>query len=266
MTRRILALAMLPLALVADNAPLLGAANTNAVTNVVSNVRTVKGWTRQYVHVLRDGSLIDPSGKLVEAGLEVERKERAGNAQLIMESARDGMTNSLARVYAMTNLVHGGSLSVRLSMKPPVSNTNFYAYVVSEHTDGTNDVAIYYFSRQLSMPPKVQRRYRDGVSSGFVEGEWHNWTTNGVDVTDSDGVTWSGCNELRFTRPSWAVGVPVRPNRHPRLGHPVTGFDFGGAMVFVNGRPTLTGYVTNGTQRAYFDNGVYKGTEEVETE
>ena len=113
-------MAMLPLALVADNAPLLGAANTNAVTNVVSNVHTVKGWTRQYVHVLRDGSLIDPSGKLVEAGLEVERKERAGNAQLIMESARDGMTNSLARVYAMTNLVHCGSLSVRLSMKPPV--------------------------------------------------------------------------------------------------------------------------------------------------
>ena len=264
--RRLVALALFPFAVLADDASLLGAANTNAVTNVVSNVQRVKGWTRQYVHVSRDGSLNDPSGKLVDAGLEAERRERAGNAQRVTEAARDGMTNSLARVYAMTNQVHGGSLSVRLSMKPPSANTNFYAYVVSEHTDGTNDVAMYYFSRQLAIPPKVQRRYRDGVSTTYVEGEWNNWTTNGVEVTDSDGVSWSGCNKLRFARPSWAVGVPVRPNRHPRLGHPVSGFDFGGATVYVNGRLTRTGYVTNGTQRAYFDNGVYKGIEEVETE
>ena len=85
-----------------------------------------------------------------------------------------------------------------------------------------------------------------------------------MSVTDAQGVTWDGCNEIRFVRPSWAIDYPVRPNRHCTIGHPVSGLDFAGAMVFVDGRPTLTGYVTNGTERIYFDNGVYQQKEDIE--
>ena len=266
--RRFAFLLLLPSAVLADGGALLGSVVTNDVTNVVSNVQTVRGWTRQKVGVRPDGTLVDPSGSLVSAALEAERGERARNAQVVTEAARDGMTNALARVYALTNRVPDASVSLRLSMKPPAANTNFYAYIVSERTDGTNDVATYYFSRQLLIPPKVQRRYRDGTYTAFVEGGWLNWSTNGVDVTDSEGVTWEGCNELRFVRPAWAVGVPAKPNRHPALGHPATGLDFAGATVYVDGRLTLTGYVTNSVDgvRAYFDNGVFKVLEEVETE
>lgn len=252
----------LAFAALADDAPLLGAANEK--TNIVSNVATVRQWSRQYVFVDGDGVLHDKSGKLVAWADEVGRQNRASNVQQVVQAAHDGMTNSLRRVYDLTNSVPERGLALRFSMKPSTGRQNFFAYIVDETSDGTNDVARYYFSHVLDVPPKIQRRYRGGESSVFVEGEWLNYTTNGTAVVDAQGVTWNGCNQIRFVRPAWAQGYPVRPNRHCTIGHPVSGLDFAGAMVFVDGRPTLTGYVTNGTERAYFDNGVFKGTEEIE--
>lgn len=254
--------AMLVLAGFADDAPLLGA--TNEKTNIVSNVATVKQWSRQYVFVDGAGKLHDKSGKLVAYADEIGRQNRASDVRQVIEGAHAGMTNALQRVYDMTNNVPERSIALRFSMKPSVQRQNFFAYIVAEQSDGTNDVARYYFSHILDIPPKIQRRYRNGESTVYVEGEWQNYSTNGVAVTDAQGVTWNGCNDIRFARPAWAIGYPVRPNRHCTIGHPVSGLDFAGAMVFVDGRPTLTGYVTNGTVRAYFDNGVFKGTEDIE--
>lgn len=257
-----IAAAMLALAAFAEDAPLLGASNEK--TNIVSNVATVKQWSRQYVFVDMAGNLHDKSGKLVAYADEIGRQNRAQDVQQVIEGAHAGMTNALQRVYAMTNNIPDRSIALRFTMKPSVSRANFFAYIVEETSDGTNDVACYYFSHVLDIPPKIQRRYRNGENTVFVDGEWQNYTTNGVAVTDAQGVTWNGCNNIRFARPAWAVGYPVRPNKHCTIGHPVSGLDFAGATVFVDGRQTLTGYVTNGTVRAYFDNGIYKGTEEIE--
>ena len=254
--------ACLALAALADDAPLLGAATEK--TNIVSNVATVRQWKRQYVFVDEAGALHDKSGKLVAYADEIGRQNRASDVQQVVEAAHGGMTNSMQRVYGLTNSIPERSITLRFSMKPSVSRENFFAYIVEETSDGTNDVARYYFSHVLDIPPKIQRRYRNGESTVYVEGEWQNYTTNGVAVTDAQGVTWNGCNNIRFARPTWALGYPARPNRHCTIGHPVSGLDFAGAMVFVDGRPTLTGYVTNNTERAYFDNGIYKGTEEIE--
>ena len=262
MKRTIAIFALLALPAVADDAPLLGASNER--TNIVSNVATVKQWKRQCVFVGADGSLHDESGRLVAYADEIGRQNRARDVQQVVEAAHAGMTNSLRRVYDMTNSIPERSVALRFSMKPSQSRDNFFAYIASETSDGTNDVAKYYFSHVLDIPPKIQRRYRNGESTVFVEGEWQNYTTNGVSVTDAQGVTWDGCNEIRFVRPSWAIDYPVRPNRHCTIGHPVSGLDFAGAMVFVDGRPTLTGYVTNGTERIYFDNGVYQQKEDIE--
>lgn len=262
MKRTIAIFALIALSAVADDAPLLGASNER--TNIVSNIATVKQWKRQCVFVGADGKLLDESGQLVAYADEIGRQNRARDVQQVVEAAHDGMTNSLHRVYAMTNSIPERCITLRFSMKPSVQRQNFFAYVVEETSDGTNDVARYYFSHVLDIPPKMQRRYRNGESTVYVDGEWLNYTTNGVAVTDAQGVTWNGCNDIRFVRPSWAIGYPVRPNRHCTIGHPVSGLDFAGAMVFVDGRPTLTGYVTNGTARAYFDNGIYKGTEDIE--
>ena len=254
--------AMLALAAFAEDAPLLGASNEK--TNIVSNVATVKQWSRQYVFVDMVGNLHDKCGLLVAYADEIGRQNRAQDVQQVIEGAHAGMTNALQRVYAMTNNIPNRSIALRFTMKPSVSRANFFAYIVEETSDGTNDVARYYFSHVLDIPPKIQRRYRNGENTVFVDGEWQNYTTNGVAVTDAQGVTWNGCNNIRFARPAWAVGYPVRPNKHCTIGHPVSGLDFAGATVFVDGRQTLTGYVTNGTVRAYFDNGIYKGTEEIE--
>ena len=257
-----IAAACIALAAFADDAPLLGAATEK--TNIVSNVATVKQWSRQYVFVDGAGKLHDKSGKLVAYADEIGRQNRARDVQQVVEGAHAGMTNSMQRVYNLTNSIPERSITLRFSMKPSVERANFFAYVVEEESDGTNDVARYYFSHVLDIPPKIQRRYRSDRNTVYVEGEWLNYTTNGVAVTDAQGVTWNGCNDIRFARPTWAIGYPLRPNRHCTIGHPVSGLDFAGAMVFVDGRPTLTGYVTNGTVRAYFDNGIYKGTEEIE--
>lgn len=263
MRRLALILAALPFAALADAAPLLGA-EAETRTNIVSNVATVRQWSRQYVFVDGAGELHDPSGRLVAYADEVGRQNRAEDVRLVIQGAHDGMTNALQRVYDLTNRVPERGVALRFSMKPSAERRNFFAYIVDEETDGTNDVARYYFSHVLDVSPKIQRRYRSADSSVFVEGEWLDYSTNGVSVMDAQGIVWNGCNAIRFTRPQWAVGYPVRPNRHCTIGHPVSGLDFAGAMVFVDGRPTLTGYVTNGLQRIYFDNGVYKGTEVIE--
>lgn len=261
---RVAAVASLFLAFAAfaDDAPILGTSQEK--TNIVSNVATVRQWSRQYVSANGAGALHDPSGKLVAYADEIGRQNRASNVQQVVVAAHGGMTNALRRVYDLTNSIPERSIALRFSMKPSVSRANFFAYVADETSDGTNDVARYYFSHVLDVPPKIQRRYRNGSSTVFVEGEWLNYSTNGVTVVDAQGVSWDGCNSIRFVRPAWAQGYPVRPNRHCVIGHPVSGLDFAGAMVFVNWRPTLTGYVTNGTERVYFDNGVYKGTEVIE--
>jgi len=243
-------------------APVTGLA-TNAVTNIVSDVVTIKRWSRQYVLVNGDGSFNDPSGLLVKQADETGRTQRAEDVKQVTDAAYSGMTNSMQRVYDLTNRVPSRGVSLRFSMKPSQDRANFFAYIPQETSDGTNDLARYFFSNVLAVAPKIQRRYRNGTDTVMVEGEWQNYTTNGVTVTDTQGVAWQGCNICKFARPAWAVGRPLRPNKHPVLGHPVSGLDFAGAMVFVDGLPTLTGYVTNGTARLYFDNGAYKGTEAI---
>ena len=170
--KRVAALAdmCIAFAALADDAPILGAANEK--TNIVSNVATVRQWSRQYVFVDGAGALHDRSGKLVAWADEVGRQNRASDVQQVVQAAYDGMTNSLQRVYDMTNSVPERSLALRFSMKPSTGRQNFFAYIVDETSDGTNDVARYYFSHVLDVPPKVQRRYRNGESAVFVEGEW----------------------------------------------------------------------------------------------
>lgn len=231
------------------------------VTNVVSGVRRVKGWSRQYVQASPDGRLVDPSGRLVPYADEAGRSNRIHAVGQTLGAAHAGLTNAFQALVSKTNQIPERGIALRLSMKPGPSRANFYAYAPHETSDGTNDTVRYYFSHALEVPPKIQRRYRNGRQTAFVEGAWQGYSTNGVTVTDAQGVAWHGCNVCTFARPTWAVGYPVRPNRHPSLGHPASGFDFAGATVFVDGRKTLTGYVTNGTERIYFDNGVYKGAE-----
>ena len=235
-------------------------------TNIVSNVQRVKRWERQYVmYNPETGELIDPSGQLVKPADEVARQNRAADVQQVTDAAHAGMTNALARIYAMTNQVPERGITLRFSMKPSQDRANFYAYIPKQTTDGTTDTVWYYFSNALKLPPKIQRRYRNGESTVFVEGVWKDYDSEGGEtITDAQGIAWHGCQRCQFTRPAWAVGYPARPNRHPTIGHPTSGLDFAGAVVYVDGYQTLTGYVTNGTERLYFDNGAYKGTEKLE--
>ena len=233
-------------------------------TNIVSNVATIKQWSRQYVFIDADGKLHDPSGQLVKFADEVGRQNRADNVLQVVEAAHAGMTNAMQRIYNMTNNVPTRGISLRFTMKPETERANFYAYIVNQTSDGNVDTATYYFSHRLDIPPKMQRRYRNGEKTVFIEGEWVDYKPDGFTATDAQGVLWDGCNRIRFTRPDWAKGYPSRPNKHCTIGHPVSGLDFAGGMVFVDGLPTFTGYYTNGTERIYFDNGAYKGKESIE--
>ena len=166
---------------------------------------------------------------------------------------------SLSRVLVGFYIAAVLGIILGLTMNPGVGRTNIWFHAAAQSSDGTNDVAWYYSSYALSAMPHIQRRYYGETQTTFVEGEWIDWK--------NDSITTNGypnCKRVKFVRPEFARGVTLVPNPHAKIGSPNGGFDFGNAVVTVNGRLTFTGYVTNGTKRIYFDNGVNKGEEDIE--
>nr|DAI55442.1 MAG TPA: hypothetical protein [Caudoviricetes sp.] len=229
------------------------------VTNINSNVQTLKQWRRQYVLLSDFGELVDPSGTLISHARGKNMEITAESLTNITAAAYSGMTNGLQRLWSVTNQIPEHGIILGLTMNPGVGRTNIWFHAAAQSSDGTNDVAWYYSSYALSAMPHIQRRYYGETQTTFVEGEWIDWK--------NDSITTNGypnCKRVKFVRPEFARGVTLVPNPHAKIGSPNGGFDFGNAVVTVNGRLTFTGYVTNGTKRIYFDNGVNKGEEDIE--
>lgn len=232
-----------------------------AVTNIVSNVQTLKQWRRQYVLQDQYGELIEPSGTLLSHARGANMETTAASLTNITAAAFAGLTNGLERLWSVTNKIPDRGVTLALTMNPGVDRTNLWFYAAAQTSDGTNDVAWYYSSYKLNTMPKIQRRYYGETETFYVEGEFIDWKNDNIETNG-----FSGCKRVRFTRPEFARGVTLVPNPHVKIGSPTHGFDFGGCVVTVNGRPTLTGYITNGVKRLYFDNGIFKGEEDITEE
>lgn len=238
-----------------------GETNKVSVTNFTSNVQTLKQWSRQYVLLSEDGELVDPSGVLVSHARGKNTEISALSLTNITASAFRGLQDGLQKLWSVTNKIPERGITVALTMNPGVDRTNIWFHVAAQSSDGTNDVAWYYSSYALKAEPRIQRRYYGETETAFVDGTFIDWRNDNIETNG-----FPGCKRVLFKRPEFARDVTLVPNPHVRLGSPRLGFDFGNALVTVNGRETFTGYVTNGTKRIYFDNGVHKGEEDIEQE
>ena len=228
-------------------------------TNYTPSV-TVKGWKRHYVTGFADGTLADPSGKIASrahaAGVEAAAK---AVAQLADEARRES-EKILGELYAKTNLISTFTkkIFVQAELYPDLTKlVNCWGKVVSEWTDGTNDVCMIYFSREFKVPPKISRRYRTELESIYVEGKWTDFDAPGKLV---DG--YEGCREIVFKRPEAVLGVNCFSRGYLKFGREDGVFDFGTRTFTIDGELYHTGEWTNALGRVWrFNNGVKTGDE-----
>ncbi|MGN0851866.1 MAG: hypothetical protein ACI4Q3_00655 [Kiritimatiellia bacterium] len=240
---------------VADE-PSLAADNT--ATSYWSNVQSINRHQWQLVTYSDDGTFSDPSGQLVSSARSAADEQRVERAGLVTAAAANGLTNALAALVAVTGNVPERAISIGLHIPPGVNRKNLYLYAPKVETDGTNDTFYVSMNFALGSVPKVSSRYESPAGDvAWVEGSWTRFYADDYTVQEggkrvgnvySGGCTYYGCKRLVFKRPPFAYGIPVRFNRHLRIGHPDNGFSTAGCMVTVDGYETFTGVHTNVTR------------------
>lgn len=212
----------------------------SVVTNLDSNVVRTRQWRRHYIMKTGAGDLVDPTGALASYAKVATMDAVVSEITNVTTAAFNGMQSALGELYALTNSLPEVGCSLKLALLPDADRTNFWAYVAARSTDGTNDTAWVWFSQELATPPKLTRRYWGETETGWAEGEFPDGL--GSPVT-TNGFT--GCHRVVYARPAFAKGVLLVPDDYVGIGAPGRGLSFASAIVTVDGRPTLTGLVTN---------------------
>lgn len=234
----------------------------NAVTSVVSNVQTSRGWKRTFVIGEKGGTLLDASGRIADYQSGAAVEAAAAHLPEIMDAAHTGLTNSLAKLYAATN--HIGEFTDRVfiagDLQADSERANWWCYIANEARVGPDDVFYVWFSQDMPNPPRMVFRYRLDVGVAEVEANWElPWSGNSYDCGD-----FRGCRKCSVPRPASVGNVTMRVNAYPRIGTDEGGVDFARKVfAFVDGTVTnfpWTGLWTNSAGRVWqFNNGVYTG-------
>lgn len=231
-------------------------AETAAVTNLVitSDTTNSLGLTRQALLDGGNGKVIDRSGTVVSYADSVAQMTLATNIQKIAEATSRGVTNALSALWAVTNQVPDYATHLQLYFPHGSTPLNLMGEVIDEGTDGTTDWQIVRYSQLLSIAPNRHIEYCYYNTTATVECVWDTWETD------------SYTHRCTFTRPAALRGVLINSRRHEIIGG-TRGFDFGSALVTVDGEPTFTGAWTNKLTGAVhqFRNGVIlKDTKEID--
>ena len=233
------------------------------VTNATSDV-VVKGWRREYVYGLGGGRIHDPSGKIASWERAAVVKAAAENVGEVADAARSAASNSLRRLYGVTNNVadYSRKMFVQVHLYPDLQSlTNCWGRVVDEWTDGSADHCWVYFSRAFPVAPVMKRRYLGETETNWVEGAWTDWT-NGVRTVDG----YEGCREIVYARPEAFRDRNCFANPYVNFGTPEGGFDFGSRTFEVDGRLFFTGAWTNAAGKIWWFNNGVKVLEEEDVE
>lgn len=232
------------------------AEDEKAVTNLVilSDVAEALGLSRQALLDGGNGKVIDRSGKVVSFADVVALNVLATNLNQITKAAHDGMTEAVEELEAVTNQVPSHAEHITLYLPSTSAPNNLMGEVISEGTDGVTDWQIVRYSQTLVIPPNrhIEYCYLDTVAT--VECVWDKWDKGALE------------HRCTFARPSVFQGKLIRSYAHDIFGGS-KGFDFGSALVTVDGKPTFTGVWTNSLTGAeyHFRNGVLqKQTKEIE--
>lgn len=248
---RIALLAILPLALLAQDRSAALVYNSVVVTN--------NAWKRDVVMRHEPtGEIYNDSGTVGSAAELAAADEAADSAADISGAAHDSMTNQAARLDGAAASASTNALALALVVRPETTRTNLTFYVVKTETDGITDTQYVWCNWSIDFPPNrfvVYQTFGQCTTNKF---EWDEWAT--VTNLTVNGRTWHGCHRGHVTRPLWAQSRSCLDLPNDRLGG-VNGFDFGDLTITVNGRTPYTGFVTNGVsgEVLYFDQGFNKG-------
>lgn len=223
------------------------AEDEKSVTNLVITSDEVMelGLSRQALLDGGNGKVIDRSGTVVSHADAAAQMTLATNLQRIATATASGVTNALESLWSVTNQIPSHAEHIALYLPRQALPLNLTGEVISEGTDGVTDWQIVEYSQLLTIAPNRHVEYTYLNVTATVECVWDKW--------DKDSYT----HRCTFTRPTALRGKLINSRWHETIGGS-KGFDFGSALVTVDGKPTFTGTWTNAlTGKIYnFRNGI----------
>jgi hypothetical protein len=205
-----------------------------AATNlfIISDEVVELGLSRQALLDGGNGKVIDRSGTVVSHADAAAQMALATNLQQIATATANGVTNALQSLWDVTNQIPSHAEHIALYLPRQALPLNLTGEVISEGTDGVTDWQIVEYSQLLTIPPNRHVEYTYLNVTATVECVWDKW--------DKDAYT----HRCTFTRPTALRGKLINSRWHETIGG-AKGFDFGSALVTVDGKPTFTGAWTN---------------------
>jgi hypothetical protein len=218
--------------LLATVAPI--AEDEKSVTNlvIISDEVTELGLSRQAVMDGGNGKVVDRSGTVVSYADAVAEKTIATNIQRIATATANGVTNAMHSLWSVTNQIPSHAEHIALYLPRVDTPPNLVGEVIDEGTDGTNDWQMVKYSQYLIIAPNRHVQYSLFDETATVECVWDKWNATSL------------VHRCTFIRPQRFRGKLVNSRRHETIGG-AKGFDFGSALVTVDGKPTYTGAWTN---------------------
>lgn len=241
MKKHLLLLCLIGFAAIADDAE---KASTNLL--ITSDSIEMKGWSRQHVMADKDNKPTNDQGKLVSFADAVAQSTLAHEVTRNMGVISQAMTNAISSLAAVTNLIPAKSLHLQVYLPRLYDSGNLTGEVISESSDGITDTQTVRYSQKLKMPPNRAIEYVYNDVTARVSCVWKEpWDTNSL------------THVCTIARPSMLRNKRALTYRHERFGG-ANGFDFGSALVTVDGIPTFTGIITNAItlEEMEFRNGV----------
>ena len=223
------------------------AEDEKAATNLVITSDEVMelGLSRQALLDGGNGKVIDRSGTVVSHADAAAQMALATNLQEIARATAGGVTNALQSLWDVTNQIPSHAEHIALYVPRQNIPLNLTGEVISEGSDGVTDWQIVEYSQLLTIAPNRHVEYTYLNITATVECVWDKW--------EKDAYT----HRCTFTRPTALRGKLINSRWHETIGG-AKGFDFGSALVTVDGKPTFTGAWTNSiTGEIYnFRNGI----------
>jgi hypothetical protein len=223
-------------------------ADDSVTTNltIISDEVVSLGLTRQALLDGGEGKLIDRSGKVVSYADAAAQMSLATNIQDIAAATLNGVTNAMQSLWDVTNQIPSHAEHIALYLPRQRIPLNLTGEVIAEGSDGITDWQIVEYSQLLAIPPNRHIEYTYLNITATVECVWDKW--------EKDSYT----HRCTFLRPTALRGKLINSRWHETIGG-ANGFDFGSALVTVDGEPTFTGVWTNALTGGIhnFKNGVF---------
>lgn len=204
------------------------------------------GWTKQAIMGDSRGKVIDKSGQVVAFADMTAQRTLATNIQAVSSAALQAVTNSVQALWDVTNQIPTHAHHIYLYLPRGKSPRNLVGEVVASGSSGGTEWQVVEYSQYLSLPPSRHIKFSYLNITSVVECVWDEpWDASNLQ------------HRCTFVMPASLRGKMVRTYRHDTIGGE-NGFDFGSALVTVDGVPTFTGVWTNALNNTIhsFKNGI----------